>query len=55
MVIYNIDMFILDIDMEYGFMIWDMTVSIWSYHISIIWDILSLCLPGGWSHRRRPR
>jgi len=29
MVIYHIDMFIMDIDMGYGLMIWEMTVSIW--------------------------
>jgi hypothetical protein len=29
MVIYHIVMVILDIDMEYGLMIWEMTVSIW--------------------------
>jgi hypothetical protein len=39
MVIYYIDMVILDIDMGYGLMIWKMTVSIWSSSISI-WDIL---------------
>jgi len=43
MVIYHIDMVILDIDMEYGLTIWEMTVSIRSSSISI-WDILSLCL-----------
>jgi len=41
MVIYNIDTVILDIDIGYGLMIWEMTVSIWSSSISI-WDILSL-------------
>jgi hypothetical protein len=41
MVIHHIDMVILDIDMEYGLMIWEMTVSIRSTPISI-WDILSL-------------
>ena len=41
MVIYHIDMFILDIDMGYGLMIWEMTVSIRSSPISV-WDILSL-------------
>jgi hypothetical protein len=34
MVIYHIDMVILDVDMGYGLMIWEMIVS--------IWDILSL-------------
>jgi hypothetical protein len=29
MVIYHIDMVILYIDMGYGLMIWEMTVSIW--------------------------
>jgi len=43
MVIYHIDMVILGIDMGYGLMIWEMTVSIWSSSISM-WDILSLCL-----------
>jgi hypothetical protein len=43
MVFYHIDTVILDIDMGYGLMIWEMTVSIWSSSISI-WDILSLCL-----------
>jgi len=42
MVIYHIDMIILDIDMGHGQMIWEMTVSIWSSSISIR-DILSLC------------
>jgi len=42
MVIYHIDMVILDIDTGYGPMIWEMTVSIWSSTVSI-WDILSLC------------
>jgi len=28
MVIYHIDMVILDIDMGYGLMIWEMTISI---------------------------
>ena len=41
MVIYHIDMVILDIDMGYGQMIWEMTVSIRSSSISI-WDILSV-------------
>ena len=44
MVIYHIDMVILNIDMGYGLMIWEMTVSIRSSPISI-WDILSLCNP----------
>jgi len=43
MVIYHIDMVILDIDMGYGLMIWEMTSSMWSSWRSI-WDILSLCL-----------
>jgi hypothetical protein len=42
-VIYHIDMVILDIDMGYGLMIWETTVSIWSSPISM-WDISSLCL-----------
>ena len=45
MVIHHIDMVILDIDMGYGLMIWEMTVSIWSSSISI-WDFLSPCLGG---------
>ena len=36
-----IDMVILDIDVEYGLMMWEMKVSIWSFCKSI-WDILSL-------------
>ena len=43
MFIYHIDMVILDIDVGYGLMIWEMTVSIWEMTTSI-WDILSLCL-----------
>jgi len=43
MVVYHIDMVILDIDMGYGLMIWEMIVSIWSSPISILWDVLSLC------------
>ena len=43
MVIHHVSMVTLDIDMEYGLMIWEMTVSIWSSWISI-WDILSLCM-----------
>jgi hypothetical protein len=35
MVIYHIDTVILDIDTEYGLMIWEMTVSILSSSISI--------------------
>jgi hypothetical protein len=45
MVIYHIDMFILDIDMRYCLMIWEMTVSIRTSPITI-WDILSLCPAG---------
>jgi len=45
MVIYHIDMVILDIDLGHGLMIWEMTVSISSSPISI-WDILSLCPAG---------
>jgi len=41
MVIYHMDMVILDIDMGYGLMIWQMAASIRSSPISI-WDILSL-------------
>jgi len=41
MVIYHFDMVILDVDMGYGLMIWEMTVSIRSSSTSI-WDILSL-------------
>jgi len=44
LVIYHIDMVILDIDMKFGLMILEMTVSIWLSSISI-WDILSLCCP----------
>jgi len=39
MVVYHIDMVILDIDMGYGLMIWERTVSIWSSSVSI-WDML---------------
>jgi hypothetical protein len=42
MVIYHIDMVILDIDIGYGLMIWEMAVSIWSSPTST-WDTLSLC------------
>jgi hypothetical protein len=41
MVTYHIDVVILDIDMGYGLMIWEMKVSIRSSPISM-WDILSL-------------
>jgi hypothetical protein len=41
MVIQHIEMVILEIDMGYGLMVWEMTVSIWSSCASI-WDILSL-------------
>jgi len=41
MVIYHIHLVMRDIDMGYGLMIWEMTVSIRSSPISI-WDILSL-------------
>jgi len=41
MVIHHIDMVILDIDMGYGLMIWEMMVSIWSSPI-LIWEILSV-------------
>ena len=41
-VIYHVDMVILDIDMGYALVIWEMAVSIRSSPISI-WDILSLC------------
>jgi len=42
MIIHHIDMVILDIDMGYGLMIWEMTVYVskWSSPISI-WDIMS--------------
>jgi len=33
-VVYHIDMVILDVDMGYGLMIWEMTVSIRSYPTS---------------------
>jgi len=42
LVIYYIDMVVLDIDMGHGLMIWEITISIWSSPISM-WDILSLC------------
>jgi len=41
MVIHHIDMVILDIDVGYGLMIWETTVSTWSSRISM-WDMLSL-------------
>jgi hypothetical protein len=44
MIIYPIDMVILDLDMGYGHMIWEMTGLIRSSPISI-WDILSLWGP----------
>jgi len=40
MVVYHFDIVILDIDMGYGLMIWEMTVSMRSSSRSI-WDILS--------------
>ena len=40
MVFSHIDMIILDIEMGYGLMIWEMTVSIRSFSVSI-WVILS--------------
>jgi len=40
-VIYHMDVVILDLDMGNGLMIWEMTVSMWSTPISR-WDILSL-------------
>jgi hypothetical protein len=40
MVMYHINMVILDIDMGYGLMMWKMTVLIQSSPISI-WDIMS--------------
>jgi hypothetical protein len=36
-------MVILDIDMGYGLLMWEITVSIWSSPISM-WDIFLLCL-----------
>jgi hypothetical protein len=49
MIIYHVDLVILDIDIGYGLMIiWEMTVSIWSSPVSI-WDILSL-----WQGLARP-
>ena len=47
----GIDMVILDINMGYGLIIWEMTIKIWSAWISI-WDILSPCLLP-WSAARR--
>jgi len=41
MVIYHLDMVILDIETGYGLIKWEMMVSIRSSAISI-WDILSL-------------
>ena len=42
--IYHIDMVILDIDVGYVLLIWEMTVSIWSSSLSI-WELFSLCKP----------
>jgi hypothetical protein len=39
--IWDIDSVILDIDMGYGVSIWEMTLSILSFWITI-WDILSI-------------
>jgi len=50
MAIHHIDVIILDIDVGYGLMIWEMTVSTRSSVISIL-DILSLC---GECSSRRP-
>ena len=52
MVIYPIDMVILDIGMEYGLMIWEMTVSIRSSPISI-WDVWSHWTLAQGGHRHR--
>jgi len=52
MVIYHIDIVILNIGTGYGRMIWEMTESIWSSLISI-WDIFSLWVwPPGPSNDR---
>ena len=40
------EMVILDINMGYALMIWEMTISIWSSWISI-WNILSPCRRAG--------
>jgi hypothetical protein len=42
MAFYHIDMVILDVDMAYVLMMWDMTLSICSSPIISIWDMLSL-------------
>jgi hypothetical protein len=50
MVIYHIDMFILDIDLGYGLMMWEVTVSIWSSSISIYMGYLVtlMAMSGNW-------
>jgi len=48
--VYHIDVVILNIDTGYGFMIWEMTVSIRSSPISI-WDILFVTLQPGPPYR----
>jgi len=56
MVIYHIDMVILDVDVGYGLMIWEMAESMQSSSISI-WDILSLWwypLPTAWTATMTP-
>jgi hypothetical protein len=46
MVIHHIHMVCMNIEMGYGLILWEMTVSIWSSGI-LISDILSLWLIGG--------
>ena len=49
MVIHHIDMVILDVDMGYGLMLWEMTVSIWSSWTSIWISCHSALLAGKYS------
>jgi hypothetical protein len=53
MVIYHIDNVILDVDLGYGILMWEMTVSIRSSPISI-WDIDTLGPAGGMQSRSEP-
>jgi hypothetical protein len=64
MVIYHIDMVIVDIDMGYGLMIWEMTVSLRSISHIDMGYLITLELKGalpsagargrGGAHRRPP-
>jgi len=52
-VISHIDMVILDIGMEYGLMIWEMTVSIWSWISDIDMEYLLTLTQMRWMTWRR--